>query len=136
MLQFDALLSEASPSEMLPHHSTVLAMHLLKHGRNLNKMKQRMDHLHKNGVSCVRDHLDALSRYQKEHSFALSSEPDFLSLKENVRLLELYRKVCEAMKLFNRSEKPEDAEKLFKMHTRWYWNYNCMHLISCTINLL
>ena len=59
-VHFDSLMNEVSSSDMLPHHGTVIAMHLLQQSRNLSKLRQHMEHLYKNGMGYLGSHIDGL----------------------------------------------------------------------------
>lgn len=59
-LKIDSLLSEASPSDVIPLHGTVLAMHLINYGRNWSRFREHVQQLYGEGISCLEVHCEAV----------------------------------------------------------------------------
>ena len=56
----DSLLSEASSSDVMSHHGTVLAMHLMNYGKNFSRFRQHVQQLYDDGISCLAVHCEAV----------------------------------------------------------------------------
>ena len=59
-LNIDSILSEASPSDVIPIHGTVLTMHLMNYGRNLSRFREHVQQLYDEGISCLEVHCEAV----------------------------------------------------------------------------